>query len=401
MPLNTDGITFAVGSQEVLEQMPSLPALPIFSDAAIGLLDEISKRLLKSGETRTHSDVRTFAFWCRRANTTKMKRNYEGKGLRIGRGIVFHIAPSNVAVNFAYSFASALLAGNASIVRLPSKAFAQVDLICDAVNEVLCSNCTGLIPYIFFIRYEHSDEINRMLTALCDVRVIWGGDRTIADLRKASLKPRANEITFADRYSICILNAESYLATEKKDVVANDFYNDTYLTDQNACTSPRLVVWLGKNIEKAQKIFWEYLNLSIKKKYTFQQKQSLDKLTAMCLLFEAEPCARIIKTEDNIITRIHLDGLNNRIMSYRESSGFFMEYAAKSLNEIYPVCGEKCQTLSYYGINVLDIHDFLNEYRPAGIDRVVPIGKTMDFSLFWDGYDLVESMSRVVDFFTE
>ena len=30
----------------------------------------------------------------------------------------------------------------------------------------------------------------------------------------------------------------------------------------------------------------------------------------------------------------------------------------------------------------------------CGIDRIVPIGKTADFSLTWDGYDLILQMSR-------
>ena len=35
--------------------------------------------------------------------------------------------------------------------------------------------------------------------------------------------------------------------------------------------------------------------------------------------------------------------------------------------------------------------------RPRGVDRIVPIGRTMDFSLMWDGYDLIRSMSRRID----
>ena len=31
-----------------------------------------------------------------------------------------------------------------------------------------------------------------------------------------------------------------------------------------------------------------------------------------------------------------------------------------------------------------------------GIDRVVPVGKTMDFDLIWDGYNLVERLTRVI-----
>ena len=31
----------------------------------------------------------------------------------------------------------------------------------------------------------------------------------------------------------------------KKSIVKN-FYNDTFLNDQNACTTPHLIIWLGK-----------------------------------------------------------------------------------------------------------------------------------------------------------
>lgn len=45
------------------------------------------------------------------------------QGITQGRGVAFHIAPSNVAVNFAFSLAAGLLTGNANIVRLSSKPF--------------------------------------------------------------------------------------------------------------------------------------------------------------------------------------------------------------------------------------------------------------------------------------
>lgn len=31
-----------------------------------------------------------------------------------------------------------------------------------------------------------------------------------------------------------------------------------------------------------------------------------------------------------------------------------------------------------------------------GIDRIVPVGQTMDFSFIWDGYDLYERLTRTV-----
>lgn len=39
---------------------------------------------------------------------------------------------------------------------------------------------------------------------------------------------------------------------------------------------------------------------------------------------------------------------------------------------------------------------FLMETRPRDMDRIVPIRHTMDFSLVWDGMDLIRMMSRRV-----
>ena len=32
-----------------------------------------------------------------------------------------------------------------------------------------------------------------------------------------------------------------------------------------------------------------------------------------------------------------------------------------------------------------------------GIDRVVPIGQALDISLNWDGYDIINILTKVVD----
>ena len=43
-----------------------------------------------------------------------------------------------------------------------------------------------------------------------------------------------------------------------------------------------------------------------------------------------------------------------------------------------------------------ELKDFIMSNRPKGIDRIVPLGKTLNFSLIWDGYDLIYSMSRKI-----
>jgi hypothetical protein len=66
------------------------------------------------------------------------------------------------------------------------------------------------------------------------------------------------------------------------------------------------------------------------------------------------------------------------------------------LDEILPVVTRQYQTLSYIGVDADVLAQLVLSHGAAGIDRIVPVGHTLDFSLEWDGYDLVESLSRVV-----
>ena len=54
----------------------------------------------------------------------------------------------------------------------------------------------------------------------------------------------------------------------------------------------------------------------------------------------------------------------------------------------------KFQTLAYFGIDKEDIANSIKQMKLLGIDRVVPLGKTSEFDLIWDGYDLIYSLSR-------
>lgn len=387
-------VEYVVGNETTPMIMGSLPALEIFSSEACDFLGALSRHILGTKECRAYPDVVTFAFWCRLASLQQMSRRYDSRGeLRLGRGVAFHIAPSNVAVNFAYSFATALLAGNSSIVRLTSKYFPQTELIIAAIRAVLEEH-SALNDRICMVRYGHEKDVNERFSSLADIRIIWGGDSTIREIRSSSLRPRAKEIAFADRFSMAVINGEAYLYGDGV-AIAKAFYDDTYLTDQNACTSPRIVVWIGERTEEAKKRFWQEIHDYAQARYNVPDVRSVDKLTKACLLGAAKDVA-LAQMQDNLVTRIEVHELTEDLTEYMGNSGFFLEYYAKELDEILPLCGERCQTLSYYGVSLEEIKSFIKRYRPKGIDRVVPLGHTLDFDLLWDGMDLIVEMSRGV-----
>ena len=390
MQLNFSELQYIVGSAETAAGMKELRPLHPFDDNVIGFLNDLSS-LLRTN--RSFPDVATFGFWCRKAALLQEKAKYDDISGCFGKGTVFHSTPSNVPVNFAFSFASGILAGNANIVRVPGKSCEQVDIICGAVKQLLSDKHKALVPYVCFVKYPTKKEITDAFSALCNVRVIWGGDATIAEIRKSPLPPRSNEITFADRHSAAVINADSYLAADNKDAIIQNFYNDTYYTDQNACTSPRIIFWLGKEKETAKEDFWRRVHAAVKEKYHLEPVRTVGKLQALCRVSAVKPM-KLIRNDDMFVTRLNVEQLGSDLMDFKYNSGFFFEKDIDDLSEMLPVCGERCQTISYFGIEQDEFSRFLEGSAPHGIDRIVPIGKTMDFSLIWDGFDLIRQMSR-------
>jgi len=393
MPQNIESMKFVIGDNDIIRNMENVPAFQPFDDSGIECLDRVSHILLNDTHAKQYPDVVTFAFWCRKASIRNLQKPYLEMKNRVGRGVVFHIAPSNVAVNFAYSLVVGILSGNSNIVRLPSKEFEQVRIICSAIEQALDDN---MKKQICLVQYGHNQAVTDFLSSVCDTRIIWGGDQTISNIRKSTIKPRTTEITFADRYSIAIINADEYLNEKNKKSVAQGFYNDTYLSDQNACTSPRLIAWMGENIADAKNVFWDELSKIVSERYLLQPVQAVSKFANICRQAITDQHIRYIKGKENSIMRVKVDDITYSLMDYKGDSGYFMEYDAETLDELLPLFTSQCQTISYYGLDLNQLQKFVFGKRPKGIDRIVPIGRTMDFSLVWDGYDLIRSLSREI-----
>lgn len=391
-------VNFLVGSAEYIENSQNTPAMQLFDKRVVSFLDRVSHELLSERDVKQYSDVVSWSFWVRKASVLKEKTRYENKS-KLGRGVAFHIAPSNVPVNFAVSLTSSLLAGNISIVRVSSKDFEQVTLICNAINKVLLEDEYAFLKkYIVIVRYEHDLLVNDYLSSICDLRIVWGGNRTVEELRKSSLPPRSIEMTFPDRYSLSIISSDEYLKQGPKKV-ASLFYIDTYFTDQNACSSPRLIVWTGSKVKDAQDIFFKALKSLVDEKYSMSAILAVDKLNALCELALTHKNVNKVDS-DNVVMRVSLKELSDDVLDYKMSGGYFFEYVTNDLKDLVPILKKQCQTISYLGVDPNAIQALVLQNGVRGVDRIVPLGHTMDLEFFWDGYDMIDAMSRNVDVIT-
>ena len=375
--------------------------LPPYHERVCDFLAELSKRLQKDKRAALYPDVLSFAFFCRKANIARLAQQSADGRDWMGRGLAFHIAPSNVPVNCAFTYVFGLLAGNANVVRVPSKEFEQVRIICDVIRQMFDTRMYDVIrDMTAFVSYERNEEINNRLSRLANVRVIWGGDETIREIRKSPISSRCTELTFADRYSFAVMNPVKIAQAGGAEVkrLAEQFYNDTYLMDQNACSTPHLILWMksGEDIESAavgKERFWNALEETAKK-YDLADIKVSDKYVMLCKYAIEQDNIQSIWRQGNLLYVVTLHDLGRDITCLRGRFGLFFQYDIADLTEISEAVTNKVQTCVYYGVERESIVQFVKESSLMGIDHVVPVGSSLDIGVYWDGYDIVRQMSR-------
>ena len=385
-----------IGSvDEVITSKP----FPVFDDRVIDFLNDISKQLLSDSELKQYPDIVSMAYFIRKASLKRLKGSYECEN-NLGVGLVFHITPSNIPVQFFHSLVVSLIAGNSNIVRMSGKVYKQTGIICECIRKTV-KKYSEIRNRICLIRYDHNKELTDYFSSICDARIIWGGNETITNIRLSPLQARAYDVVFADRFSVAVMNSSYYIgiSDDEKNKIAQGFYYDTFFSDQNACNSPRLIAWVGEDsvCESAKKEFWSHISGVVKNQYTLNDIAPINKLINECsLTIHYNARVNNIYSCANLINVVDLDEIDYRISSLKGNCGLFMEINIRSINELLNEAQKDWQTLAYLGYDPQDLYRMVVETGTKGIDRIVPIGRTGVPSLQWDGVDFVERLSRII-----
>jgi hypothetical protein len=392
-------VTVLAGAVNSISNYP----VETFNETRIEFLAELSRRLLADSVAKSLPDVATFAFWCRRANLMQIRRIYlKEERFRMGLGLTFHICPANVPVNFAFSMAFGLLSGNTCVLRLPSKASASADILVKLISSQLEQpQFHQLRDALSLIRYDRDDEISRFWMSVSDGRIVWGGDKTVAHMRSFASKYRSREVSFSDRYSLCAVEPKSILRMEEpafKKFCA-DLFNDIYLMDQAACSSPQLIAWIGEkeDVQSAQARLWSAVVKIAEEKYSLQAVHVMDKFVQSCRSAVSGPHVESIERSGNVLYRIALSALSQHQDECRGYFGTVHEVVLPNLDALAPIVNERYQTLTNQGIKNSDVREWIVRNQLRGIDRVVSVGHALDMNIVWDGYDVVNNLSRIID----
>lgn len=366
-----------------------------FDEIVLDFLGALAKRILANASNRVYPDLITFGFFCRRKNILSLKKGMQG--FRSGRGLLFHIAPSNVAMNFAYSLVSGLVTGNRNVVKISSTEFPQVEILNSLISQLIIDEFQELKEFISVVRYNNEKSITDELSDRCDARIIWGGNETINRIRESKLRAHANEVVFYNRHSFLIMDASSVVVKDI-DLVAKAFFIDTFLNDQAACTAPKAIFWLGvsSEVEKARHLFWSGVKKRVQVSHEYDEGSTYRKFHHYCSTIASAGYKNVRHNSSDFYIFNNLMSIEDISESMFFDSGFFLEARLESITELSAYLAGRAykpQTLTYYGFT--DVERLVWEYGLHHyFDRVVPMGRSMDFSFTWDGYSLIHSLSR-------
>lgn len=375
--------------------------LPLFSPSAMDFLHQLETEIKENTVLSADTSYAALGFWLRRKHLESLQARTANYQYRLGRGAIFHVTPTNIPVMFAYSFIIALLAGNSNIVRISPRIVEKTHLLWDTIRRFLeYDKFRDLKESNAIISYEKDSSINDQLSAACDGRIIWGGNDSIREVRQSPLPPQAIELVFADRYSLAVFDSATLRNATDDELAlwAHHFYNDTYAMDQNACSSPKIIFWLAPketDISSVQKRWWQIAArqaavydlapIKVSRKYT-----QLWQFSMTC------PALQTIERFHNLLYVYTLSDLPPDITVLSGTFGQFFQYTITDLMDLMPLLSKKVQTISLLGIDKDRLRRQMVAGNVLGGDRIVSVGQAMNMDIVWDGYHMLESLSRII-----
>ncbi len=401
--------TPSLGLETLLEGVRREALLEPFSEKILAFVREFSESILQDSITKELPELVALGYWLRPANIVSLKKQFEkdtSDNILKPRGIVLHFPPGNIDTMFIYSWILSLLVGNVNIIRISNINRNEiVNILLRKITSLFEKNDhVEIKKRTIIVSYGHDDLITKQLSTYCDVRIIWGGDHTIHSIRQTPIPARAIELTFADRFSYCALNAEAFLSLSDQKALhlSEKFANDAFWFSQLACSSPKAVIWIGNDIsiERAKKTFWQHVEEVVHKKFNYLNHEPalVMRRYTNAMLYLAEHDAMSMTGPLQICpARIHFQRLTDDMKGQHDGLGLFLEVHFKNLQLALSSFTPKDQTLTYYGFSKAELILATHNLSSSALDRVIPIGEALSFSAIWDGFNLLKSLTRIIE----
>ena len=386
-------------------KMSAISEVPVVADGSYPLmagdprilefLNTLSKKILTDPQLKQDPSYVALGFWLRKASIGKILKENKLEELKqlynpAPVGLVFHLCPSNVDTMFFYSLTLALLGGNKNLIRVSSRLEeASVFRLFELINQLIKTDEFSIFgSYISILSYERNDDINEAFSKLADGRVIWGGDQTIEQFKKYQTKYRVKDLYFTDRTSFSLIKvSEQWNSEESYADLTKKLYTDIYTFDQMGCSSPHCIFLIGEKkqtssfanrlYERISGMAQEAYDRDISSMASFKLNKSVDDIL--------EGTASSIRHDNNFFV---MSNLLETEVPHSCGMGYTYYKELTNTDELIPYVNEKVQTLGVAGFDKEELQQLLPKFPPNAVDRIVPIGKALEFDYIWDGYNI-------------
>lgn len=369
-----------------------------FAEQDFAYCQALSEALLKAPQSRDFPDLIALGFWLRQANLKPLLASYQsGNFIRQPLGLVFHSAPANVDSLFVYSGILSLLCGNTNVIRLSSRSGGSTAVLIEKIRSL-----ANVFPQqnarFQLVQCSYDSAELKSLISKVDGRVLWGSDQAIQAQRQLLMPAHGRELSFGNKFSLCLLGAEAVLAADETELhqLVQLFYRDQLTFAQQGCSSAKAVLWLGEaaQVQQAQQRFWPALTELIEQKQPLTSSEQYQALaTAQQLMMSCEQ--QLMLTQQQSISRVVVNTLEPVFIDQHQGCGLFLELQLSQLQQLNPMLTQAHQTLTVWGVESSLLKNWLTRAH-TGLDRVMPVGQALSFSPDWDGVNLIEQFSRKV-----
>lgn len=366
---------------------------------------------LDKGETRAITGVTFLRLWLRRGTlepilTRELGPEYvHDRWREDGRarlrafplGVVGHWPAGNIEIQPILSMTCALLGGNSSIVRVPSRLVEPTRLIMEALEQADPQGV--LLQRVNLAHFPHSDiELHEAMARSVDGAMIWGGEEALRQVRALPFPHWARVIVFGPRLSIAAMDARTWTDKNDRQSWCRRIARDVWQFDQQACSSPQTLFLerdgtadAGEFVEDLRRDFEEENRAHPRTQIEPSMTSAICRARSSWLLDDVANRALFPQSPDWTI----LLGKGTTIPEPTQGRTLSVLVA----DDLMAVVSQFDGTVQTLGLAVKDAvkeQELAEAAGRHGVDRIVRLGQMHVFGSPWDGTDLIRPMTRLV-----
>jgi hypothetical protein len=197
-----------------------------------------------------------------------------------------------------------------------------------------------------------------------------------------------------------VFDATAYLAADDKmrATVARHLAADIAPFAQQACSSPQLLHWVGRagTGRMAALDFSNRLEHAMRERGVPPDAGFAVRRLNYAFSAAAGGTACSMSHHPHTTTLLASATAGAETADEPCGAGLLTQVVDTSIEEIGGALTPRHQTITYWGLNCDQRTALARIAGAAGVDRVVPSGRALDFGPQWDGYELWSDLSRIV-----